>query len=62
MITDHFTKYAVAIPTRNQTTKTTAEAFYNNVVLHHGLSKCLYSYRSRTTPYNPVGNQEATNE
>ena len=28
VITDHFEKYALAIPTRDQTAKTTAEAFY----------------------------------
>lgn len=43
VITDHFTKYAVAIPTRNQTAKTTAEAFYNNSVLQYGLPKRLHS-------------------
>lgn len=43
VITDHFTKYAVAIPTRNQTAKTTAEAFYNKFVLHYGLPKRLHS-------------------
>ena len=43
VITDHFTKYAVAIPTRNQTAKTTADAFYNNFVLHYGLPKRLHS-------------------
>jgi hypothetical protein len=30
VITDHFTRYAIAIPTRNQTAKTTTEAFFNN--------------------------------
>lgn len=43
VITDHFTKYAVAIPTRNQTAKSTAEAFYNNFVLQYGLPKRLHS-------------------
>lgn len=43
VITDHFTKYAVAIPTKNQTAKTTAEAFYNNFVIHYGLPKRLHS-------------------
>ena len=37
VITDHFTKFAMAIPTRNQTAKTTAEAFYNNFILQYGI-------------------------
>lgn len=43
VITDHFTKYALAIPTRNQTAKSTAEAFYNNFILQYGLPKRLHS-------------------
>lgn len=43
VITDHFIKYAVAVPTKNQTAKTTAEAFYNNFVIHYGLPKRLHS-------------------
>ena len=34
VITDHFTKYAVALPTRNQTARTTADAFYNNCFIN----------------------------
>ena len=37
VITDHFTRYVIAIPSRNQTAKTTAEAFFNNFVVHYGL-------------------------
>jgi hypothetical protein len=37
VITDHFTKYALAIPTRNQTAKTTAEALFNNFIVHFGI-------------------------
>ena len=37
VITDHFTKYAVAIPTRNQTAKNTAEAFYNEFIVKYGI-------------------------
>ena len=43
VITDHFTKYALAIPTRDQTAKTTAEALYNNFILHYGIPTKLHS-------------------
>ena len=43
VVTDHFTRYAIAIPTRNQTAKTTAEAFFNNFVVHYGLPKRIHS-------------------
>ena len=37
VITDHFTRYAQAIPTRNQTASTTAEALFNSFVVHYGI-------------------------
>jgi len=43
VITDHFTKFAQAIPTKNQTARTTAEAFYNNFILHYGIPTVLHS-------------------
>ena len=43
VITDHFTKYAMAIPTRNETAKTTADAFYNNFILYYGIPTKLHS-------------------
>ena len=43
VITDHFTKYALAIPTKNQTAKTTAEALYNNFILNYGIPTKLHS-------------------
>ena len=43
IITDHFTRYAWGIPTRNQTAKTTAEALYNQFILHYGFPKRLHS-------------------
>ncbi|XP_060575985.1 uncharacterized protein LOC132733359 [Ruditapes philippinarum] len=43
VITDHFTKFAMAIPTRNQTAKTTAEAFYNNFIVHYGIPTSIHS-------------------
>ncbi len=43
VITDHFTRHAQAIPTRNMTAKTTADAFINHFVRHYGLSKRIHS-------------------
>jgi transposase InsO family protein len=43
VITDHFTKYAVAIPTRNQTAKTTAEALWNGFIVHYGFPLRIHS-------------------
>ncbi|XP_060594144.1 uncharacterized protein LOC132748508 [Ruditapes philippinarum] len=43
VITDHFTKYALAIPTRNQTAKTTAETLFNNFIVHYGIPTRLHS-------------------
>lgn len=43
VITDHFTKYSVAIPTRNQTARTTAEALYENFILKYGIPTRIHS-------------------
>lgn len=43
VITDHFTRYALAVPTKNQTARTTAEAFFNNFVVHYGLPRRIHS-------------------
>ena len=43
VITDHFTKYALAVPTKNQTAKTTAEAFYNSFIVNYGIPTRLHS-------------------
>ena len=39
VITDHFTRYAQAFPTRNQTAKTTAEALFSSFIVHYGFPK-----------------------
>jgi len=43
VMTDHFTKYAIAVPTRNQTAKTTAEAIVNNLIVNYGIPTYIHS-------------------
>ena len=52
VITDHFTRYAQAIPTRNQTAKTTAEVFVNNFVVHYGLPSRIHTDQGRNFESN----------
>ena len=43
VITDHYTKYAVAVPTKNQSAIVTAQALFNNFIVHYGFMKRLHS-------------------
>ena len=43
VITDHFTKYALAIATKNQTAKTTAEVFHDEFISHFGIPTRIHS-------------------
>ena len=43
VITDHFTKYAVAVPTPNQRAKTVAKALWDNYLVHYGIPERLHS-------------------
>ena len=43
VITDHFTRVTVAIPTKDQTAKTTAEAFFNGFVAHYVLPAKIHT-------------------
>ena len=70
VVTDHFTKFALAIPTHNQTAKTTADAIFNNFIVHYGIPTRLHSdqgannhlckltnmKKTHTSIYHPQGN------
>lgn len=43
VITDHFTKYAVAIPTPNQKALTVAKCLWDNFIIHYGIPEKLHS-------------------
>ena len=47
VITDHFTKYALAIPTRNQTAKVVAETLWQNLIFHYGWPRRIHSDQGR---------------
>ncbi|KAL3987009.1 ubiquitin carboxyl-terminal hydrolase 12/46 [Sarotherodon galilaeus] len=53
VITDHFTKYAVTVPTPNQKAKTVAKCLWDNFLVHYGIPEKLHSdqgpdFESRT--------------
>ena len=43
VITDHLTCYAMTVPTRNQTARTTARVLFDNYFAHYGFPVRLYS-------------------
>ena len=43
VITDHYTRYAQAIPTRNQSAATTARVLFKNYFVHYGFPGKLHS-------------------
>lgn len=47
VITDHFTKYAQAIPTRNQTAKTTAKVLFEKFIVFYGFPSRIHSDQGR---------------
>ena len=43
VITDHFSRYAQAIPTRNETAKTTARVLFDHFIVHYGFPARIHS-------------------
>ena len=54
VITDHFTRYATAIPTRNQSAKTTARVLFDNFLVHYGFPAKLHSDQGRNFEGNII--------
>ena len=47
VMTDHFTRYAQAVPTRNQSARVTAKVLYDTYVCHYGMPLTLHSDQGR---------------
>lgn len=47
VITDFFTKYAVAVPTPNQKARTVAKCLWENFIVHYGIPEKLHSDQGR---------------
>ena len=53
-ITDHFSRYAQAIPTKNQTAKTTARVLFDQFVVHYGFPARLHSDQGQNFESNVI--------
>ena len=54
VITDHFSRYAQAIPTRNQTAQTTARVLFDNFFIHCGFPAKLHSDKGANFESNTI--------
>ena len=54
VITDHYSQYAQAIPTRNEKASTTAKSLYENFFLHYGFLAVLHSDKGANFESNVI--------
>ena len=55
VITDHFTRYAQAFPSKTQTALTTAKLLWNNFILHYGFPEKIISDQGRNFENELIG-------
>ena len=55
VITDHFTRYAQAFPSKTQTALTTAKLLWNNFILHYGFPDKIISDQERNFESELIG-------
>ena len=55
VITDHFTRYAQAFPSKTQTALTTAKLLWNNFILHYGFPEKIISDQGRNYESELIG-------
>ena len=54
VITDHLTKYAMAMPTRDQKASTVAKCLWGNFLVHYGFPERLYSDQGRDSESHTI--------
>jgi hypothetical protein len=54
VVTDHFTRYAQAFPTKNQTAYTTAKVLFDNFFIHYGFPGKIHSDQGRNFESNTI--------
>ena len=56
VVTDHFTRYAQAFPTKSQTAKVTAKVLWHNFICHYGLPEKFISDQGRNFESQLIAN------
>ena len=54
VITDHFSRYAQALPTKNQTAKTTARILFDQFIVHYGFPARIHSDQGQNFESNLI--------